>query len=162
MARIIEMLLLQAVIAARLQDEAQAMASLKRALVLGEPEGFIRSFVDEGEPLRLLLLAYRDQLAGPTKAKSRLIAYVNHLLAAFSFPNSQPSPQLDPFLDPLSERELEVLRLVATGASNKEIADQLFIAVTTVKKHISNMLVKLDTPNRTQAAARGRELGLLP
>jgi LuxR family maltose regulon positive regulatory protein len=64
--------------------------------------------------------------------------------------------------EPLSEREMEVLRLVAAGASNKEIADQLFIALSTAKKHVSNMLVKLDTPNRTQAAARGRELGLLP
>ncbi|HRQ42552.1 MAG TPA: LuxR C-terminal-related transcriptional regulator [Chloroflexota bacterium] len=153
--RIIEMLLLQAVIAARLQDEAQAMASLERALVLGEPEGFVRSFVDEGEPLRLLLLVYRDQ------AKDHLLAYTNRLLAAFPLPGSQPTPQLDSFLDPLSDRELEVLRLVANGASNREIADELILAVTTVKKHVSNIMSKLNASSRTQAAAEARSLGLL-
>ncbi|MCA9875752.1 MAG: response regulator transcription factor, partial [Anaerolineales bacterium] len=63
--------------------------------------------------------------------------------------------------DPLSTRELDVLRLVAAGASNKDIADQLFIAVSTVKKHVSNILVKLDAPNRVQAIARARELNLI-
>jgi ATP/maltotriose-dependent transcriptional regulator MalT len=61
----------------------------------------------------------------------------------------------------LSERELEVLRLVATGVSNQDIAGQLFIALSTVKKHVGNILVKLDTPNRVQAITRARDLGLL-
>ena len=63
--------------------------------------------------------------------------------------------------EPLSARELQVLQLMATGATNKDIADQLFVAVSTVKKHVSNILVKLDTPNRVQAIARARELELL-
>lgn len=87
--------------------------------------------------------------------------YVDKLLSAF--PAGEPRPGVANLLpEPLSERELEVLRLVATGATNKDIAEQLFITVATVKKHVSNMLVKLDTPNRTQAVARARELGLLP
>jgi LuxR family maltose regulon positive regulatory protein len=78
----------------------------------------------------------------------------------FLFRSIQLGGELLP--EPLTERELEVLQLVAAGASNKDIAGQLFIAVTTVKKHVGNILVKLDTTNRVEAIARARDLGLLP
>ena len=68
---------------------------------------------------------------------------------------------MSPYLDPLSERELEVLNLIATGASNREIADALVVAVPTVKKHVSNILSKLNATSRTQAVAEARAVGLL-
>jgi LuxR family maltose regulon positive regulatory protein len=86
--------------------------------------------------------------------------YVERLLGAFADEARALEPE-HVLPDPLSEREMEVLRLVATGASNKDIAGELFIALSTAKKHVGNILVKLDTPNRVQAIARGRELGLL-
>ena len=153
LGRVIELLVLQAVVASRLQDEAQAVTMLEHALVLGEPEGFVRSFVDEGAVVVNLLQQVRQRGLFPN--------YIDKLLAAFD-PEEAQREAADLLPEPLTERELEILQLVASGATNKEIADQLFIAVSTAKKHVSNMLVKLDTPNRTQAAARARELGLLP
>ncbi len=79
----------------------------------------------------------------------------------YSAPTSISPLQIDPFLDPLSDRELEVLRLVADGASNRDIAKDLFLAVPTVKKHVSNIMSKLNAGSRTQAVAEARTLGLL-
>jgi LuxR family maltose regulon positive regulatory protein len=159
--RVIEMLVLQAVAIFAQQKKAEAVEVLERALLLAEPEGFIRLFVDEGEPLRLLLLDYRAQLKGQSGVKQYLLDYANRLLAALPLSGSQPMPQLDPLFDPLSERELEVLRLVADGASNREIAATLFLAVPTVKKHVSNIMSKLNASSRTQAVSEARILGLL-
>jgi LuxR family maltose regulon positive regulatory protein len=76
--------------------------------------------------------------------------------------DKEGSPQrFQPLLDPLSERELEVLQLIAAGASNEEIAEQLVIAISTVKRHVSNILGKLTVSSRTQAVARAQALGLL-
>src|SRR5690606_4263002 len=115
-------------------------------------EGYCRVFVDEGEPMaRLLRLALRQGIY-PN--------YTTRLLGAFE--GGVPGRVAGDLLpEPLSERELEVLRLAATGASNKEIAVALFIALPTVKKHMGHILVKLDTQNRVQAITRARELGLL-
>lgn len=129
--------------------------------MLAEPEGFIRPFVDEGDELRRLLVEYRARYIEPRTPGDKVPAYIHHLLAAFPLPGSRPPPTLEPFLDPLSDRELEVLRRVADGASNREIADELFLAVTTVKKHISNIMSKLNVSSRTQAVAKARTLGLL-
>jgi LuxR family maltose regulon positive regulatory protein len=97
----------------------------------------------------------------PDDTSRRLLAYANRLLAAFPLPGVLAHPHLEPHLEPLSERELEVLRLIATGASNRDVANTLFLAVPTVKKHVSNILSKLNTTSRTQAVAEARELGLL-
>ena len=150
---LIEILILCALAWQDTGDLTNAVSAIEQALTLAEPEGYVRTFVDEGEPMAKLLRQVRQRGLFPH--------YVDKLLATVAAKESKPWG-VDLLPEPLSEREMEVLQLVAAGASNKEIADQLFIAVTTVKKHISNMLVKLDTPNRTQAAARARELGLLP
>jgi LuxR family maltose regulon positive regulatory protein len=143
----------------------QALSVLERAVVLGEPQGYCRLFLDEGEPLLQLL----SQLLVTGHRASN---YIQALLAAGKFrgreqtallyrskePHSSPSLSL---LDPLSERELEVLHLIANGDSNYEIAEQLVVAVSTVKRHVSNIFSKLAVTNRTQAVARAREFGML-
>jgi LuxR family maltose regulon positive regulatory protein len=135
----------------------QAMKALAQALMQAEPEGYIRTFVDEGPPMAALL--HRAALRGVTPD------YIASLMAAFPFADQRiqhpPSPVTYPFNEPLSERELEVLRLLASGDSNQEIADELSIALTTARKHVSNILGKLGVHNRTQAVSRGRDLGLL-
>ncbi|HEX6386100.1 MAG TPA: tetratricopeptide repeat protein [Anaerolineae bacterium] len=159
--RILQGLLMQAQ-----SNTAHALTFLERALVLAESEGYIRVFADEGEPLRALLDDFRSRLVTrlgtkPDNRSSRLLAYANRLLAAFPLTGILAAPRLEFHLEPLSERELEVLRLIATGASNRDIADSLVLAVTTVKKHVSNILSKLNSTSRTQAVAEARELGLL-
>jgi LuxR family maltose regulon positive regulatory protein len=135
----------------------RAMEVLAEALMQAEPEGYIRTFVDEGRPMAALL--HRALARGVTAD------YAGSLLAAF--PSTvqwfQPSSPAAPFsfTEPLSERELEVLRLLAIGASNQEIAKELTIALTTARKHVSNIIGKLGVNNRTQAVSRARDLGLL-
>jgi LuxR family maltose regulon positive regulatory protein len=175
---LLEILILQALVYQTQGDFTGALASLERALTLAEPGGYVRSFVDEGEPLRLLMLEFRVQLE---KQASPLHSYLDSLLAAF--PDSEsPIPDLglkpitiqnpktyNPaksdkirnLIDPLSLREQELLRLVAAGHTNQEIAQQLFLAVGTVKKHLNNIFGKLGVSNRTQAIARAREFGIV-
>jgi len=136
----------------------QAVVSLQQALTLAEPAGYVRIFVDEGEPMAALLRR--------AAAEGIAVNYVNRLLADFGLEAEQPairSPQsaIRNLVEPLSPREIEVLQLVATGATNPQIAQRLFITVDTVKKHLSNIFGKLAVKNRTQATTRGRELGLL-
>jgi LuxR family maltose regulon positive regulatory protein len=154
MGRIIEILVLQAMALQAQSEGDQALAALERALTLAEPEGYVRIFIDEGAPMAALLRT----------AASRGIAvdYVGKLLAAFgeAAPPSLPLPSPS-LIEPLSERELEVLRLLAAGLSNREIAAELFLAVGTVKKHTSNIYGKLNVSKRTQAVVRARELSLL-
>jgi len=146
--------------------ESHALRILERAVTLAEPESFIRAFVDEGKPMRALLTDYRSRLvanlgAANSPGSDQLLAYTNKLLAAFHQPETPAPPALNPYLDALTERELEVLGLIATGASNQEIANALVVAVPTVKKHVSNILSKLNATSRTQAVAEARALGLL-
>lgn len=148
----ITILALQALAYQSQGNDGDALGCLEWALALAEPEGYCRVFVDEGESMaRLLRLALRQGI---------FPNYTTRLLGAFEggMPGRIASGLLP---EPLSEREMEVLRLAATGASNKEIAGALFIALPTVKKHIGHILVKLDTQNRVQAITRARELGLL-
>ena len=158
--------ILQALIMHAQGNTARALTLLERALVLAEPEGYVRVFVDEGEPLRAMLNDFRSLLLTrlstmPDDRSRQLLAYANKLLAAFPLAGVLAPPRLEPHLEPLSERELEVLRLIATGASNRDVAGALVLAVPTVKKHVSNILSKLHTTSRTQAVAEARELGLL-
>jgi LuxR family maltose regulon positive regulatory protein len=150
---VIELMLLRALLCQAQGNSAAMLNNLEYALSLAEPEGYVRLFVDEGEPMAALLRQARQRGLFPH--------YLDKLLAVFAIDESK-LPTADLLPEPLSERELEVLQLAATGVSNQDIADQLFIALSTVKKHMGNILVKLDTPNRVQAIARARELGLLP
>ena len=158
MASVIEILILQA-LALRAQGETEgAMKKLGRALALAEPEGYVRTFVDEGEPMSELL----------HRAASLGIAwdYASKLLVAFDggaalLAAVEATKDTGALSEPLTERELEVLRLIAGGKSNRGIAQGLFVAVSTVKKHINNIYRKLEAHSRTQAVARARELNLL-
>jgi len=147
-------------------DASRALASLRSALRLAEPEGYVRLFVDEGEPMRALLSDFRALLQPRLSITSdsesrRLLAYTDRLLSVFAPAGREAAGQPGDYLEPLSERELEVLRLMAAGASNREIADRLYLAVPTVKKHVSNILGKLNVSNRTQAVAEARALEML-
>jgi LuxR family maltose regulon positive regulatory protein len=151
--RIIEILNLQALVLEAQHRRDAALQVLLKALTLAEPEGYIRVFLDEGAPMVELL----------RQAGSRGIApqYVCKLLSEFDrIPGTAPIPE-QPLIEPLSERELQVLRLVASGKSNPEIAAELVLAVGTVKAHNSNIFGKLGVRSRTQAVARARELSLL-
>jgi LuxR family transcriptional regulator, maltose regulon positive regulatory protein len=161
----IEILVLQALAYDARNDRARALTALEHALALAEPEGYVRSFVDEGAPMRTLLLELR--------AHGMMQAYVDKLLAAFSDFRLQIADcrlkeeksaiynLQSAMVEPLSERELEVLGMVAAGCSNGAIAQALSIEVGTVKRHVHNLLDKLGAHSRTEAVARARELGLL-
>ncbi|RPI91159.1 MAG: helix-turn-helix transcriptional regulator, partial [Chloroflexi bacterium] len=166
MGSVIEVLMLEALAFAAQGDQGRALTSLERALTLSEPEGYIRLFVDEGEPMRQLMTEYQSEIKKQTAngldgQSSYLLAYINRLLAVFPQPahSEKPGPVTMP--EPLSERELDILRLIATGRTNQEIAEILVIAVSTVKSHINNLYGKLGTNRRTQAIAIARDLGLL-
>lgn len=153
----LRIIVLQAVALAAQGEQDQALPLLEDALALAEPGGFIRLFVDEGLPLAKLLL--RLQAGG-----SRMQEYLHRLLAASGTPQpplppTAPTPQ--PLAEPLSQRELEILHLIAQGLSNREISERLFLALDTVKGHNRRMYDKLDVQRRTEAVARARELGLL-
>jgi LuxR family maltose regulon positive regulatory protein len=154
---VLEILIVRALALEAQHATSEALITLERALALAEPEGYIRIFLDEGPPmLDMLRLAHSRGLAPE---------YTSILLAASSEQTTSHLPvslsHSAVLIDPLSERELEVLHSMATGASNDEIAEQLVIAVSTVKRHVSNILGKLTVSNRTQAVSRAREIGLL-
>jgi LuxR family maltose regulon positive regulatory protein len=154
---VVEALVLKSVVLQALEEKDQALSSLGQALALAEPEGYVRTFVDEGEAMRdLLRLALAQGVAS---------AYTAKLLAAFLGPAVPLEPSVRPatpgLVEPLSEQELRVLQLVASGMSNRETAQELYVTVGTVKKHLNNVFGKLGVKSRTQAVARARELNLL-
>ncbi len=141
----------------RLGDATGALAALRRALDLGEPGGYVRLFVEEGERLRGLLLSLQNENRGKWP-------YLRRLLAAFPQPTGQAEPALadaTTLLEPLTAREIEVLRLIGQGLSNQEIADRLVVTLNTVKKHNYSIFQKLGVPNRAQAILAAREMGLM-
>ncbi len=149
----IEITLLQALAFQAQGNIDRAMVPLERALSLAEAEGYVRIFVDEGEPLARLLYLAAERGIAPE--------YAGRLLAAF--PTLEPAarePHAE-MVEPLSERELDVLRLIAEGLSNQEIAQRLVVSLRTVKWHAGNIYGKLGVKNRTQAVARARMLNLL-
>jgi LuxR family maltose regulon positive regulatory protein len=152
------------VLAFRVQDDLDnALSILERALTLAEPEGYVRTFLDEGEPMKDLLSQVLVTQQNGRQAPSRDISpnYVARLLAAFGEEAELASPAMEALVEPLTEREVEVLRLVVAGLSNAEIAEELVIAVSTVKSHVNHIYGKLGVESRTQAVAQARTLGLL-
>ncbi len=148
--RVIEVLVLQALIFQGRKETEQALVVLKRALSLAKPERYTRTFVDEGEPMaRLLHLARSRQIE---------TEYVTDLLSVIEKAAGKTQPLSQLLIKPLTLREIEVLRLIEAGCSNQDIADQLFISIPTVKRHISNIYGKLGVESRTQALAIGKEL----
>jgi LuxR family maltose regulon positive regulatory protein len=152
----IETMALESLAFQALGDADRALCCIEHALLLAEPEGFVRIFVDKGQPMARLLYRAVERGIAP--------AYAGQLLAAFPSVESVPAARSKPspdMIEPLSEREREVLQLIAEGLSNREIAQRLFLSVSTVKVHTYNIYGKLNVHSRTQAIAEARALGIL-
>ncbi len=159
---IIEILLLKTIVYQRQGKRAFAIESLKQSISYAAPEGHTRVFLESGKPVRELLELAAYQNFNPK--------FVSNLLAAFERQTTGPKPFIQTMVpppgrialvDPLSERECEVLKLIAAGYTNREIADELVVSLNTVKKHTTHIYGKMGVKNRTQAIAKAREKKLI-
>jgi LuxR family maltose regulon positive regulatory protein len=156
---IIEILILKALAQDCLGESTEAIATLDYALSLAEPVGYVRILIDEGVPLATLL---RKIIAGgnhkdyASKLLSLVVPQPQALSIQLAFHRTAQG-----MTEVLSKREIEVLKLVAGGKSNQEIASELYLAMGTVKKHIYNIFSKLGVDSRTKAIARARELSII-
>lgn len=158
----IEALAAQALVQAGSGEQQAAYRSLAQALALGEPAGYIRLFLDLGAPFLALLNEFNRWLAAQGEEDlARLRPYLARLLAAAGPVPEAPPTRKEVGPETLSAREVEVLELVAQGCSNQAIAGRLVVSLATVKSHVNHIMRKLDAVNRTEAVARGRELGLI-
>jgi LuxR family maltose regulon positive regulatory protein len=174
----LEILILRALALQAHRDVRGALGAVVRALALAQPEGYVRLFADEGMPMVVLLTELLDAAAQRRLAvPPAVLEYAAFLLdacrahdggAGLPYPTLRAAPATSrppigtpPLLDPLTEREVEVLRLLAEGTPNAAIAEALVVSVGTVKKHVFNVCRKLGVQNRTQAVARARALRLL-
>ena len=159
--RLIEIMILKALAMQRMGDDIQTNIAITKSLMLAEPEGYVRIYLDEGGQMEELLQAYSGRAEGAPKA------YTEQLLVAFSkTPSNETgistSPyQPQPLVEPLTQREAEVLGLLAAGLSNREIAEQLVLSEGTIKTHAHNLYGKLGVNSRTQAIVRAKELNLI-
>jgi LuxR family maltose regulon positive regulatory protein len=166
MGSVLDILIVRALAQWTQETHGDALVTLERALLLAAPEGFVRRFVDEGPVMAAMLQAAQARGIAPD--------YITRLLAAFPRTEGQGlrteatgpihsvlSTQSSSLVEPLSARELEVLRLIANGKSNAEIARTLVIAISTVKTHTNSIFSKLQVSSRTQAIALARDLRLL-
>ncbi len=156
---LIEALVLQAVTYAMLEDETRALATLTEALQWAAPETYRCHFLNGGPVIAALLPNVRP--VAPDFVDSLLAAFAEQEITPAPPPPAPSPPAPQPLIEPLSERELELLALIGEGYSNRQVAEALVITVGTVKKHLNNIFGKLEAKNRTQAVARARELGLL-
>ena len=149
---VIEILIVQALALRARKDVPEALLSLDRAVALAEPEGYVRVFADEGPPMAALL-----RLAAGHRGGS---GYLRLLLAATASPAARV-PVDQPLIEPLSERELEVLRLLESDLAGPDIARELSVSLATVRTHTRNIYAKLGANSRSAAVRRAAELGLL-
>jgi LuxR family maltose regulon positive regulatory protein len=171
MGSVIEILVVETLALQALGNSSQALTSVERALTLAEPEGYVRIFMDEGEPLRLLIEELSHNRNHP------LSGYVDKLLAAFLQPVAVPKSatpalhqaqrgasvihQKPDMIEPLSNRELEVLKLLRSELSGPDIAQHLVVSLNTLRTHTKNIFNKLGVNNRRAAVRRAEELDLL-
>ena len=154
----VELLILRALVLQHRRARTEASAAFAESLSLAQPGGFVRTFLDEGQGVVSLL---RDATDAPATAD-----YARRLLAASAAPGvagalADRTGAAADLIEPLTDREMEVLALIAVGHTNREIGDQLYISQGTVKAHTSNIYGKLGVRSRTEAVARARELGIL-
>jgi LuxR family maltose regulon positive regulatory protein len=154
---VIEILVLQALARQARGDVPAALASLQRALTLAEPEGYVRIFADEGPSMASLLNAFMKQ--GAAAKRGIAPSYVRRLLAAVN-KTEDSTPVTQGLIEPLSERELEVLRLLGTDLGGPDIARELVVSLNTVRTHTKNIYAKLGVNNRRAAVRRAKELDL--
>ena len=170
----IEIHLLKALAFNKCGHRDQAMAALEHGLKLAEPEGYTRPFVDMGEPLRLLIGDFRFWIERQQRGEigARACAYAEKLLSVLgggsssshdmSFSKIQnPESKIENLLEPLSEREMDVLRLLDSSLSTSEIADTLFVSVHTIRSHLKNIYSKLNVHSRYEAVAKAKDIGML-
>lgn len=158
----IEILALEALALRARGEKERAVSTLARALALAEPEGYVRTFADEGSPMAAVLSEVLEAQQRGRLTPDVPAYYLRKILTAIERDASgAATPAGVGLREPLSERELEVLVLLAAGESNRQIASELFVALSTVKTHIKNIYGKLNVRNRTQAVSRARELNLL-
>ena len=152
---VISILVIHALGSQQQGDLSAARTSLERALALAEPAGYVRIFVDEGDAMCGLLRYLTDRTTASP--------YTHRVLQAFDLghPAAPATQWITGLVEPLTARETDVLRLIAAGLRNQEIADQLFISLPTVKRHVANAYGKLEVRHRTEAVARARALHLL-
>jgi LuxR family maltose regulon positive regulatory protein len=160
---LVEILTLTALALRASNEKVRAVDAMADALELAAPEGYVRTLVDEGSPMVALLSeVLESRRGGRTDRPRRFPArYPRRLLTALERDHARAATSAARPPGPLSERELEVLRLIASGKSNRRIAEDLFVSTATVKTHVNNLYRKLDARSRTQAVARARESGLL-
>ncbi|MFW6074577.1 MAG: LuxR C-terminal-related transcriptional regulator, partial [Chloroflexota bacterium] len=152
--RFIELDALEAIRVRQSGDESTALEHLQQSLALGAADGYIRVFADDAQDLFPLLARVSSDTV-PRDYLDAVIRASQEMLAAGEAPDQSG------LIEALTERELQVLQLLATGLSNRELADELFLSVGTIKRHTHNIYGKLGVSNRTQALVRGRELGLI-
>jgi LuxR family maltose regulon positive regulatory protein len=159
--RALEAQLLQALVEQASGKEKQAIDTFTQVLARAEPQAYVRLFIEEGEPVTRLLykVTTRATIHQQDYAKKLLVACLNEVIERQPF-QAKPLPG-DEWIVPLSQREKEVLHLMADGCSNKEIAAQLVISIGTVKRHVVHIFRKLGAANRTQAVAIARELEIV-
>jgi LuxR family maltose regulon positive regulatory protein len=155
MGSVIDILVLRALAHQAQDDIPLALAPLERALALAEPEGYVRIFVDEGAPMKALLKRMKAE-------DEMIMEYVHKLLAAFADKEFYPSSlSPEPLVDPLSERECEVLRLLTTELSGPEIAKELMVSMNTIRTHTKNIYSKLGVNSRGDAVNQAKKLKLI-
>jgi LuxR family maltose regulon positive regulatory protein len=152
MGLVIEILILQALAFQGTKDTERSLAALERALSLAQPEGCVRLFLDEGEAITRLLCQVQSRRVGS--------GYATDLLSTIGGISAMTQPSMQLLIEPLTTREVEVLKLIEAGHSNQGISEKLVISIPTVKRHISNIYTKLGVESRTQAIAIGKELRL--